>query len=367
MNQIMITPFRILVLASVVLQSMAYLPMPSQTIRKSTLLRVFNPVSTNSESSQVARGAGNGIKIKAIGHTSNHVPTDTSSIASPNNVHRHAQDRKPWGVDNTHPSEYWFDDRIHTLGNVGFLGALHAAIAPISTKLIDHLAYEGVDIRQQVAEELYGIVGKTKARVLDLCCGVGISTRALSNAFHDAETVMGLDTSAEMVAMADFLTRHLGVVKPFMSRVVATKLSTGYSVIKEQGNKIKKAAQSRFPRVGARFAQANAENTHLPDQSFDLVTVMYAFHEAPEQGRERILEEARRLLQPDGMLAIVDISTEYTPSETMIKGEPYVVEYQLNINRQLESLKGFASAEYKTLVAGHVGMWVLKRAPYAIA
>lgn len=105
---------------------------------------------------------------------------------------------------------------IHTLGNVGFWGAVHAALAPLSTKLIDVLAYGGKDVRQmvrtnyasrcdsfvfahdlyslQVANELSQKVKSSKARVVDLCCGVGISTRALRSAFPDAETVMGIDT-----------------------------------------------------------------------------------------------------------------------------------------------------------------------------
>ena len=43
--------------------------------------------------------------------------------------------------------EYWFDNRIHTLGNVGFWGAVHAAMAPVSTKMIDFFAHDGIDIR----------------------------------------------------------------------------------------------------------------------------------------------------------------------------------------------------------------------------
>jgi ubiquinone/menaquinone biosynthesis C-methylase UbiE len=49
----------------------------------------------------------------------------------------------------------------------------------------------------------------------------------------------------------------------------------------------------------------------------------YAFHEAPKQGRQRILKEVRRLLRPGGVLAVIDISTEYTPSRSMLAGEPY--------------------------------------------
>jgi hypothetical protein len=62
--------------------------------------------------------------------------------------------RQKWGIDKDHANEYWFDARIHTLGNVGFLGAVHAACAPITTKLIDVLAYDGIDIRQKVSTTL---------------------------------------------------------------------------------------------------------------------------------------------------------------------------------------------------------------------
>lgn len=71
------------------------------------------------------------------------------------------------------------------------------------------------------------------------------------------------------------------------------------------------------------FSRANAENTQLPSRSFDLVTVMYAFHEAPSHGRQNILKEAHRLLQPGGTLAVIDICTDYTPSKSMLAGEPY--------------------------------------------
>lgn len=59
--------------------------------------------------------------------------------------------RNKWGVDNQYANEYWFDKRIHTLGNHGFWGAVHAAMAPISTKVIDMAAYDGIDIRKEVS------------------------------------------------------------------------------------------------------------------------------------------------------------------------------------------------------------------------
>jgi hypothetical protein len=79
------------------------------------------------------------------------LPVDAVATAPTTTVDRNAADHKRWGVDYDHPNEYWFDARIHTLGNVGFGGAVHAACAPFATKLIDMLAYDGVDIRGVVS------------------------------------------------------------------------------------------------------------------------------------------------------------------------------------------------------------------------
>jgi hypothetical protein len=62
--------------------------------------------------------------------------------------------KKKWGVDKDCSNEYWLDNRIHTLGNVGFWGAVHAAMAPVATRWIDVQAYDGVDIRKKVCTTL---------------------------------------------------------------------------------------------------------------------------------------------------------------------------------------------------------------------
>ncbi|KAL3910979.1 MAG: hypothetical protein SGARI_001866 [Bacillariaceae sp.] len=267
---------------------------------------------------------------------------------------RHATERKQWGVDNDEDAsdvEYWFDSRIHTFGNTGFLGALHAAMAPLSTKVIDMVAYAGHDVRAEVAKQLSKTVRSSKANVLDMCCGVGISTRALREAFPESEMVVGMDTSPEMITMANFLTNHLGFFKPiakFFAQLKQIRFSN-------------KAFKNTRTFCRPTFSMGNAEQTEMPEHSFDLVTIMYAFHEAPKEGRDRILQEAYRILQPGGTLAVVDISTDYTPSDTMLAGEPYVLEYQKNIHRQLKSMRGFSKVRYEDIVPNHVGMWTLKR------
>ena len=127
--------------------------------------------------------------------------------------------------------------------------------------MIDSIAYEGVDIRQRVAEELSTKYHKEKAKVLDLCCGVGFSTRALTNAFPDAEQIVGVDTSPEMLAMARFISAHVGHLGPWWSKIVS------------QGNKIKVGAR-KLCSTTTTFTKGNAESTPFKDGSFDVVTIM---------------------------------------------------------------------------------------------
>lgn len=147
------------------------------------------------------------------------------------------------------------------------------------------------------------------------------------------------------VAMANFLTEHLQMFLPL------------YESLKRKGYAIKRAAKHK----AIKFLHGNAESTSLPDKSFDLVTVMWAFHEAPSTGRDKILKEARRLLSPGGVLAVIDISADYEPSKTMLQGEPYVQEYQQNINRQLQSIGGFKKPQFRSIVDNHLSMWTLTR------
>eukprot|EP00539_Tryblionella_compressa_P002148 CAMPEP_0178739712 /NCGR_PEP_ID=MMETSP0744-20121128/4202_1 /TAXON_ID=913974 /ORGANISM="Nitzschia punctata, Strain CCMP561" /LENGTH=333 /DNA_ID=CAMNT_0020392435 /DNA_START=814 /DNA_END=1816 /DNA_ORIENTATION=- len=174
---------------------------------------------------------------------------------------RHAEDRKKWGVDNANDCEYWYDSRIHTLGNIGFLGAVHAALAPLSTKIIDDVAYEGLDVRAFVAEQLSNQVQSSKAKTLLWCRD---QYESVKDAFPESEFVVGVDTSNEMITMANFLSSHLGFFKPIVELFK--------SIIS-----IKKPLNFKRQRLCRPvFSQGNAEQTEFPGQSFDLVTIMYA-------------------------------------------------------------------------------------------
>eukprot|EP00271_Cylindrocystis_brebissonii_P003501 TRINITY_DN1454_c0_g1_i1.p1 TRINITY_DN1454_c0_g1~~TRINITY_DN1454_c0_g1_i1.p1 ORF type:complete len:480 (-),score=40.90 TRINITY_DN1454_c0_g1_i1:111-1382(-) len=112
------------------------------------------------------------------------------------------------------------------------------------------------------------------ADILDMGCSVGISTTILADAFASAH-VTGLDLSAYFLAVASFRQ-------------------------KEQ----EEAGQRRERPIT--WKHGLAENTGLPDESFDLITLASVVHECPLDATRAIFREAHRLLRPGGTFACFD-------------------------------------------------------------
>ena len=83
---------------------------------------------------------------------------------------------------------YYYNPKIHSLGNIGVGGKIHAFTAPFARRMIDHISYKGVNIRKDIMSEY------RDNTVLDLCCGIGDSTPKFAT---------GIDTSKEMINMAN--------------------------------------------------------------------------------------------------------------------------------------------------------------------
>jgi ubiquinone/menaquinone biosynthesis C-methylase UbiE len=106
--------------------------------------------------------------------------------------------------------------------------------------------------------------------ILDIGCSVGISTLTLHHYYEKIQDApprtVGLDLSPYMLAVA----------------------------------------QTRDVNREITWIHGNAENTNLPAESFDLVTLQFVTHELPHFAAQAIFQEALRLLRPGGYLAIVD-------------------------------------------------------------
>ena len=107
--------------------------------------------------------------------------------------------------------------------------------------------------------------------LLDLGCSVGISTLALHRYYSQRQNIpvrtIGLDLSPHMLAVAKTRDKQQEI---------------------------------------DRWLHAKAEETKLPDNTFDLVTLQFLIHELPRQASIAIFREVLRILKPNGVMAIVD-------------------------------------------------------------
>tara|TARA_B100000963_G_scaffold361809_1_gene399866 strand:+ start:4586 stop:5206 length:621 start_codon:yes stop_codon:yes gene_type:complete len=190
---------------------------------------------------------------------------------------------------------YWYNSQIHNMGNTGNLGNIHAISSPFITKLIDNKAYSGRNVRKEIYETFEG-------DVVDLCCGTGFSTKP----GH-----VGVDTSLEMLRF---------------------------------GNVFNPGSDYRF---------GNAEKFGKENE-FDTVSCMFAFHEMPTQGHKNVIRNSIRIAKKE--ITIVDISTNYKPSDLMLSGEPYIKEYLENID---ETMYKYGFKKY-TFIKNHIDIWKFK-------
>ncbi len=121
--------------------------------------------------------------------------------------------------------------------------------------------------------------------ILDLGCGVGMSTFALQEIYPDAQ-VTGVDLSPYFLAVAKY------------------------------------RAQQKLNCADINWVHAPAEATGLTASSFDLVSACLMFHELPQIPTSEIIKEAERLLNPGGYLTIMDMNPN---SEKFQKMPPYVL------------------------------------------
>jgi len=213
---------------------------------------------------------------------------------------------------------YYFDPRIHSFGNVGIGGRVHANLAYASTKFIDRLRYRGRDIRR----EIYQPYIDDGLDILDMCCGIGISTPA----GH-----IGIDTSVEMLRVA--------------RRVSEQNINN--NDINDNNKKLETNSTE--------FYWGNAEY-YRPKKSIDVVTCMFAFHEMPNYAHVRIIENALMIAKKE--FVIVDIAPDYKsgkPPEIMLRGEPYLLNY-------LDTIQGILHDFEETVyIPGHVHIWRYKK------
>ena len=195
---------------------------------------------------------------------------------------------------------YYNNPNIHNFGNVGFRGKIHAKLAHHATKIIDNIRYDGKNIRSLIYQPYL----KNNKTILDLCCGIGIST---------PPGQMGIDTSKEMLEVA------------------------------------------KKSHINTQFYFGNAE-TFRPKVKPDIVTCMFSFHEMPDYAQIKVINNGIFLAKEE--FIIVDIAPNYKnkkPSKFMLSGEPYLMDYLNNIENILYDF------EEIIYIPNHVHIWKYKK------
>lgn len=213
--------------------------------------------------------------------------------------------------ENLYKNTYYYDPRIHNLGNIGVKGNIHSLLAPFASYFIDKLAYNNTNIRKNILNTI-----PDNYSVLDLCCGIGYSTKNKGT---------GIDTSNEMLSVAKLINTN---------------------------NK---------------YIKMNAENISSLG-NYDVITIMFATHEIPSIYRRKIINNA--LKKTNKYLLIVDIDSDnyykvlmnkYNNGFTFLSGEPYIADYLLNMNKDINYcyFNNFLNFNYnkKTVIDNHIVMW----------
>jgi ubiquinone/menaquinone biosynthesis C-methylase UbiE len=203
------------------------------------------------------------------------------------------------------------------------------------------------DKLMQVSERLkarqYGATD-TIHKVVDLCCGTGVSTQVVAYNNPGAQ-VIGVDISWLMLAWA--------------------KATTEWPADMFTVSQLEQICLGRNPQelVGRlSWLHDNAENTRLCAGQADRVVVPFAAHELPTEAMCNIMKEAYRILKPGGWLAVVD--TDQTQSNLhdgpeiarklagLMAREPHLADYLREDLGKLMADSGFTGIDNDPSIAG---------------
>ena len=122
-----------------------------------------------------------------------------------------------------------------------------------------------------------------------------------------------------------------------------------------------RAARELYQKPNLEFIQAPAQETGLPDASFDIITARHTLHHHPDPAAT--LAEAARLLKPGGRLVIAD---EVTPDAAVndtandIVGDTVDAWYDaLERTRDHTHVRAYTVGEWQSFVAGAGLNWIV--------
>jgi ubiquinone/menaquinone biosynthesis C-methylase UbiE len=210
-------------------------------------------------------------------------------------------------------------------GNLSWDAALEVEIASCSVGARNFPQYQskGEDAFRGAFEsalEQAGSIVPKNSKMLDMGCGTGMSTRRLSKNFPQASVIQGIDLSPYFAEIGRQLLR----LEP------TSFLEGGPWVSTIQNDK----------RI--EYLVGDAANTGLESASFDVVNLQFVLHELPSEAARGVVDEAMRVLKPNGQLWICEMDFE-APAYAELRAnallfsliratEPYLDDYAESIS-----------------------------------
>jgi ubiquinone/menaquinone biosynthesis C-methylase UbiE len=194
-----------------------------------------------------------------------------------------------------YPDYYLTSFHAYESGNMSWLAAfeLESAAYAVHARLWEDGGRQGdAKLRQSYHDILKAQIPQPPQTILDMGCGVGMSTFALQKLYPQAE-ITGLDLSPYFLAVAKY---------------------------RSQQRQANLSSKDINPKIN--WVHEKAESSNLADASFDLVSIFLMCHELPQIPTRQIFAEAKRLLRSGGHLAIMDMNPQ---SEAFKKMPPYIL------------------------------------------
>ena len=129
------------------------------------------------------------------------------------------------------------------------------------------------------------------------------------------------------------------------------------------------AARAKAMETEAHFRQMDASYLKFADGSFDLVFSSMFLHELPAKARAKVLEEARRVLRPGGLMLHMELPPNdrmgpfegfYLDWDSHYNAEPYYKSYRDEDPKALCTKAGFAEEDYVEFVVPSLGIYGLE-------
>ena len=238
--------------------------------------------------------------------------------------------------DLVYPDYYTTSFHAYDEGNLGWRPAMEVEVAAkaVHARIWPEEGAAGdARLRQSYHDVLKAKLPEAPKDIVDLGCGVGMSTETLQATFPAAR-MTGVDLSPYFLAVAKYREQERRQAREQESTGAGEQvfLQTGEQPTQSLGTAATHSSLFPCPTL---WHHAPAEATGLPAASCDLVSICLVFHELPQSAAKAIIQEAYRLLRPGGHLAIMDMNPESEVLKkmpafvfTLLKStEPYLDEY----------------------------------------